>query len=120
MAGKPPGSLKQKSRAGRKPCASKEDNIMKFGLFVIPASSSVFRCIDGVWTALPSSWPGRYTTPEGAWKALSTLPGQPVRGDLIVRNRHLETLIVNRSAAKVIYGVPDDAELYTVGEVKKG
>lgn len=93
---------------------------MKFGLFVTPASSNVFRCIDGAWTALPSSWPGRCTAPESAWKALSTLPGQPVRGDLIVSNAHLETLIVNRSAAKVIYGVPDDVDLYTLAEVKKG
>ena len=92
---------------------------MKFGLFVIPSSNNVFRCIDGAWTALPSSCPDGCITPEAKWKALSTIPGQPVRGNYVVCHKHLETLIVNRNAAKLFYGVPDFVELYTKEDVKK-
>lgn len=92
---------------------------MKFGLFVTPNCSGVFRCIDGEWTAIPSSYPEGCNTPEQVWEALSTMTGNPARGDVISQHEHLESLIVNRAHAKLFYGIPDDVGLYTVKEVKK-
>ncbi len=92
---------------------------MKFGLFVTPNCSGVFRCIDGEWTVIPSSYPEGCSTPEQVWEALSTMTGKPARGDVISQHEHLETLIINRTHAKLFYGIPDDVGLYTVKEVKK-
>lgn len=88
---------------------------MKFGLYVMAGTSSVFRCINGEWTAIPNIT-RYYSTPEKGWEAVSTMPGKPVDAKYIASRTHLNLLTSSRSMARVIYGVPDDVELYAPGE----
>ena len=86
---------------------------MKIGLYVIPQTSLTYRCIDGQWTALTLR---HMDTPAKTWEYVSTAQGQPCDGKAVSANEHLELLTTSRPMARLIYGVPDDVELYQRGE----
>jgi len=82
---------------------------MKFGLFTIPTSNLIFRKMDGIWTAHN---PFTTNNHKAAWKYYTTDNGKPVNASILETNNKRMCLTHTRHIAKVLYGVPDDVELY--------
>lgn len=83
---------------------------MTIGLYVIPTSDMIFRKLDGEWDALKSHTPTN--DHRKVWKYYSTEKGKPIDGNYIETHENRQCLTYCRSVAKVLYGVPDNVQLY--------
>lgn len=89
---------------------------MKFGLFTLQCTDHLVRCIDGKLSLIDNP-----AFVEGSAKRFSSFIDAPEipskESELKIKLRNQGTLLTsNRSVAKVLYGVPDDVELYTVDD----
>lgn len=82
---------------------------MTFGLYTIPTSDLVFRKMDGIWTAHNAFSSNDH---KANWKYYSTDKGRHVDARVLENHANRMCLTFTRSISKVLYGVPDDVELY--------
>ncbi len=86
---------------------------MKFGLFTLQSTDHLVRCIDGKLSLIDTP---AYV--EGSAKRFDSYVDAPEipakESELEIKLRNQGTLLTSsRSVAAVLYGVPDDVELYT-------
>lgn len=89
---------------------------MKFGLFILQSTDYIVRCIDGKLSLIDNP-----AFVEGSAKRFASFVDAPEipakESELKIKLRNQGTLLTScRSVAKVLYGVPDDVELYTVDD----
>lgn len=89
---------------------------MKFGIYVLPSTTLLVRCIDGVFTMVND--PQLMHNSGDKWQAIINAPGTVVSPKHIIpKLRNGGTLhTYTRPIAKAYYRVPDDVELYTWGD----
>ena len=92
---------------------------MKFGLYVHPSINLSIRCIDGHFDLLPDRPASASSTPARMWEYYSTAAGRPCRQDIVLAKLQSAGSLLTycRSIAKVLYGVPDDVDLYVPGDM---
>lgn len=86
---------------------------MKFGLYVHPSTDLVVRCVDGHFDLIQG-------TPEhsNSWDYWIKSPGYPCN-QAAIRTKLASAgslLTWGRSIAEVMYGIPDNVELYAYGD----
>lgn len=86
---------------------------MKFGLFTLQSTDHLVRCIDGKLSLIDT--PAYVEGSEKRFASYVDAPEIPAKeSELKIKLRNQGTLLTSsRSVAKVLYGVPDDVELYT-------
>lgn len=86
---------------------------MKFGLFTLQSTDHLVRCIDGKLSLIDT--PAYAEGSEKRFASYVDAPEIPAKeSELKIKLRNQGTLLTSsRSVAKVLYGVPDDVELYT-------
>lgn len=92
---------------------------MKFGLYVIPSTDLVIRCIDGVFDYINSSSYERISpTSPARWQAILSAPyASTGTDDVLSKLKNSGSLLTwSRTIAKMFYAVPDDVELYQYGD----
>lgn len=89
---------------------------MKFGLFTLQSTDHLVRCIDGKLSLIDN--PAFADPSAKRFASFIDAPEIPAKeSELKIKLRNQGTLLTsNRSVAKVLYGVPDDVELYTVDD----
>ena len=86
---------------------------MKFGLFTLQSTDKLVRCIDGKLSLIDV--PAFAGSSAEMFASIVKAPETPAKeSELKIRLRNQGALLTSsRSVAKVLYGVPDDVELYT-------
>lgn len=86
---------------------------MKFGLFALQSTDHLIRCIDGKLSLIDT--PAYVEGSEKRFASYVDAPEIPAKeSELKIKLRNQGTLLTSsRSVAAVLYGVPDDVELYT-------
>lgn len=89
---------------------------MMFGLFTLPTTDHLVRCVDGVLSLI--SDPARANGASGNFEDYLNAPALPCdTKELAAKLRNQgELLTFCRSVAKVLYGVPDNVGLYVHGD----
>lgn len=89
---------------------------MKLGLFTLQSTDHLVRCIDGRLSLIDS--PAFVDGSAKRFASYIDAPAIPAKeSELKIKLRNQGTLLTSgRSVAKVLYGVPDDVELYTVDD----
>ena len=89
---------------------------MKFGLFTLQSTDHLVRCIDGKLSLIDS--PAFVDGSAKRFASYIDAPAIPAKEpELKIKLRNQGTLLTSsRPVAKVLYGVPDDVELYTVDD----
>lgn len=89
---------------------------MKFGLFILQSTDHLVRCIDGKLSLIDS--PAFTDVPSKRFASYVNAPEIPAKeSELKIKLRNQGTLLTSsRPVAKVLYGVPDDVELYTADD----
>lgn len=86
---------------------------MKFGLFTLQSTDHLVRCIDGKLSLIDT--PAYVEGSEKRFSSYVDAPEIPANeSELKIKLRNQGTLLTSsRSVSAVLYGVPDDVELYT-------
>lgn len=89
---------------------------MKFGLFTLQSTDHFVRCIDGKLSLIDS--PVFVDNSEKRFASFVEAPEIPSNeSELKTKLRNQGALLTSsRSVAKVLYGVPDDVDLYTADD----
>ena len=89
---------------------------MKIGLFTLQCTDHLVRCIAGKLSLIDT--PAYAEGSEKRFSSYVDAPEIPAKeSDLKIKLRNQGTLLTSRrSVAKVLYGVPDDVDLYTVDD----
>ena len=86
---------------------------MKIGLFTLQSTAHLVRCIDGKLSLIDT--PAYVEGSEKRFASYVDAPEIPAKeSELKIKLRNQGTLLTSsRSVSAVLYGVPDDVELYT-------
>lgn len=89
---------------------------MMFGLFTLPTTNHLVRCVDGVLSLIPD--PANSNSASGKFDAYLNAPALPCdTKELAVKLRNQGQLLTfHRGVAKVLFGVPDNVGLYVHGD----
>lgn len=89
---------------------------MKFGLFTLQSTDHLVRCIDGKLSLIDT--PAYVEGSEKRFASYVDAPEIPAKeSELKIKLRNQGTLLTSsRSVSAVLYGVPDDVELYTADD----
>lgn len=90
---------------------------MKFGLYTVPTTNLLLRCIDGEFAWIhPNCNSRKHPGTVEHWQAILDAPCTPAREDALDKLAISGSLLTyTRAIAKLLYSVPDDVELYERG-----